>query len=198
VLYQDETNVKKLEQLHAVVLREMEAETLVVLSTVDEIEALACAVECDYDDARAKEKALKKHADEVSNIGLPINKTVPMGSRLLVELGDDAPEDVPQKRCLVAKVVRSMREGDAVLVKKRPLKTCRAPPLSPFGKSLLNQKDPVSVATKRLLQDVSAAELRDRLFLLLWDAQFLTMCEVWTNDKKSRDEHQRRRSAGAG
>ena len=43
-------------------------------------------------------------------------------------------KNIPDKRKRVAKPIRGLKEDDSIIVRTRPLGTCRTPPLDDFGK----------------------------------------------------------------
>ena len=160
----DETSPAKMELLCAAVRREIEGETVVYLRTDNDIESLAAAVECCKSD----------FADEVGKDAAAI----PKGARVSVGVDEGLP--LQSRRCQVAALVRSMREGDPVCVKLRPLGTSREPPLDTFARELMIRpyRSFCELAGKRPIE-----EMRDRLLLSLWDALFLSACVRWTTEE---------------
>ena len=135
-------NVAKLDLLCAAVRREVEGETLVYLRTEAEIQRLAKSVE----DCRGTE-----FADEVGDDA----GCVPAGARLAV----DVTEPLPEGRRAVAELIRTMQEGEPLLVKMRPMGTSRQPPLDAFARELMRD-------TTRMTQELAGKrpleEIRDR------------------------------------
>lgn len=160
----DEVSMPKLELLCEAVRREIEGETTVYLRTGRHIEDLARAVE------RCRSEGF---ADEVGQG----SEDVPVGARLLVDVDESLPKEVG--RHAVAELVRSMREGEPLRVRMRPLRTSREPPLDSFARELMQKP----YRSCRELTGVRAIEeMRDRLLICLWDALFLTDCARWTAD----------------
>ena len=151
----DEASVTKLNQLIQAVRQEIEAETLIYLTSDDEIEQMA----------RAIERCTSKYYDELDD-----GCRLPKGSRLMIE---------SKSRRKVAELLRSLHIGQQLKVKMRPLGTCREPPLDPFARQLM--KTPYKNLRDLTLTD-TIEEVRDKLLLSLWDALFLTASETWTKD----------------
>ncbi len=119
-------------------------------------------------------------------------------------------KDVSRRRAFVAKSVRALTENDSIIVKMRPLKTRKAPPLDDFGQLLFgdegeraegNEEEEVDQGKRRkgkrkgerksngaggkirqIAEDLSLskAETLDRMLLVLFDALLLTQAEEWT------------------
>ena len=152
---QDELNPAKLELLCAAVRQEIEAETIEYLTSEEEIEYLAQAVET----------GRKSFVDEVglysSEGEKALAQRIPQGSRLMISLSTGA------TRWDVAELVRSMEPGQPIRLKKRPLTTSRTPSLDRFWKALMGNK-----TLQEFLEKLTHEEVRDRLLLALWDRRY--------------------------
>ena len=127
--------------------REIEAERTIYLTSEDEIEEIARAVE------KCKSKHFYDEVDEGSRL--------PKGCRLMIEAEEST---IAKSRIKVADIIRSLEVGQNLIVKFRPLKTCRQPPLDTFARSLMN----IPYKTVReFIQECSIEELRDKLLLVL-------------------------------
>ena len=153
-LRQDELNPAKLELLCAAVRQEIEAETIEFLTSEQEIEYLAQAVETGQ----------KSFVDEVglysSDGEKALAQKIPQGSRLMISLSTGA------TRWDVAELVRSMEPGQPIRLKKRPM-TKRDPSLDAFSKALMGNK-----TLQQFLEKLTCEEMRDRLLLALWDRRY--------------------------
>ena len=166
----DEVSPAKMELLCVAVRREIEGEAVVYLRTDEDIESLAAAVEtcCSTD-----------FADEVGKD----TAAIPKGARISVEVDEGLP--LQKRRCAIAALVGSMREGDPVRAMLRPLGTSREPPLDTFARELMRRpyRKFGELAGRRQIEEIE--EMRDRLLLCLWDALFLSACERWTTEAVS-------------
>ena len=154
-LRQDELNPAKLELLCAAVRQEIEAETIEYLTSEQEIEYLAQAVET----------GRKSFVDEVglysSEGEKALAQRIPQGSRLMISLSTGA------TRLDVAELVRSMEPGQPIRLKKRPMTTSRTPSLDGFSKALMGNK-----TLQEFLEKLTHEEVRDKLLLALWDRRY--------------------------
>ena len=132
--------------------QEIEAETIEYLTSEQEIEYLAQAVET----------GRKSFVDEVglysSEGEKALAQRIPQGSRLMISLSTGA------TRWDVAELVRSMEPGQPIRLKKRPMTTSRTPSLDAFSKALMGNKN-----LQQFLEKLTHEEVRDRLLLALWD-----------------------------
>ena len=144
----DETNPAKLELLCNAVRNEVEGQTLIHLRTEEMIECLAKSVE----------NCTTGCADEVGEIDKAMQ--VPPGARVMVDAPGHLPLDA--RRAAVAGLLRSMQEGDAVLIKTRPMNTKRKPPLDTFARELMRLPHRTF---RGLAGDRQIEEMRDRLLL---------------------------------
>ena len=153
---QDETDPVKLELLCIATRQEIEAETDVILATDADIEMLAAAVEaCDS----------QPFPDQVCRDVSVGAATIPEGARLRIEV--DASRSLAERRRQVVDVVRSLNEGDALRVKRRPFGTSRQPPMDAFARELVSRPyDKLAC----ICADSSPEKTRDRLLLALWAA----------------------------
>ena len=166
----DEVSLTKLEFLLQAVRSEMEGQTTVYMTSQEEVEQLARAIEnCDT-----------KVCDEVG----PGGGRIPEGARLVVEVQGTS---LATRREHVAELVRSLEIGTPLDVKMRPFNTARKPPLDPFGRALLKNPE---MTVRELLADGTIEEIRDKLLLCLWDALFLSASEQWTKDGVSNTTRQ--------
>ena len=151
---QDELNPAKLELLCAAVRQEIEAETIEYLTSEQEIQYLAQAVETGQ----------KSFVDEVglysSDGEKALAQKIPQGSRLMISISTGA------TRWEVAELVRSMEPGQPIRLKKRPMTTSRTPSLDAFSKALMGNK-----TLQQLLEKLTHEEVRDRLLLALWETK---------------------------
>ena len=146
----DEISPAKLELLCAAIRHEVEGQTLVHLHTRLEIECLAKSVE----------NCTTGCADEVGEIDESMARVAPAGARVMVDVPGHFPLEA--RRNVVAGLVRSMQEGDAVLIKMRPMNTKLKPPLDAFARELMRQpyRPFRGLAGNRPIE-----EMRDRLLL---------------------------------
>jgi len=161
----DEVSIPKLELLMNAIRQEIEAETTIYLTSEDEVEKIARAIET------CKSKRFHDELDQGSRL--------PKGSRLMIEAEEST---LMKSRAKVAEIIRSLEVGQSLKVKLRPLGTCRQPPLETFARDLM--KVPYKTV-REFTQERSIEELRDKLLLVLWDALFLSQCESWTKDDVS-------------
>ncbi len=77
-------------------------------------------------------------------------------------------EPLPEGRRAVAELIRTMQEGEPLLVKMRPMGTSRQPPLDAFARELMRDTNRMTqeLAGKRPLE-----EIRDRPPL---------SCQIWS------------------
>ena len=158
----DEVSLTKLEFHLQAVRSEMEGQTTVYMTSQEEVEQLARAIEnCDT-----------KICDEVG-----AGSRIPVGARLVVEVQGTS---LATRREHVAELVRSLEVGTPLDVKMRPFNTtARKPLLDPFGRAILKNPE---MTVRELLADGTIEEIRDKLLLCLWDALFLSASEQWTKD----------------
>ena len=161
----DEVSIPKLELLMNAIRQEIEAETIIYLTSETEIEEIARAIET------CKSKQFYDEVDQGSRL--------PKGCRLMIEAEEST---LVKSRTKVADIIRSLEVGQSLKVKLRPIGTCRQPPLETFARNLM--KVPYKTV-REFIQECSIEELRDKLLLVLWDALFLSQCESWTNDNVS-------------
>jgi len=162
----DEVSIPKLELLINAIRREIEGETTIYLTSEDEVEKIARAIET------CKSKLFYDEVDQGSRL--------PKGSRLMVEAQEPT---LMKSRQKVAEIIRSLEVGQCLKVKLRPLGTCRQPPLETFTRDLM--KTPYKTIRDLLTTHDAIEEVRDKLLLVLWDALFLSASEAWTNDDVS-------------
>ena len=118
----DENSWKKLEALRVAICAVVEGEREVFLQDAEEVEAVAAAIEaCTSED----------HEDEV---GEGSKKLAP-GSRVMIDIANQG-KSISGRRKRVAKAVRGLKEDDSIIVRTRPVNTCRSPPLDDFAKRM--------------------------------------------------------------
>ena len=148
--------------------REIEREEEVFLTSEKDIEDLALAVErCDS----------TRYGDEVG----PGSDKVPCGARVQI-MTRDREASVEDMRAQTVEWLRAVHVNEAVSVKMRPMGTCREPPLSPWTKKTLmkRRKADVYKTYQFVSKGKTVQEMRDLLFVALWEALFLTSCENWS------------------
>ena len=164
----DEDSPEKMALLCTLVRREIEREEEVFLTSEKDIEDLALAVErCDS----------TRYGDKV---GLGSEK-VPCGARVQI-VTRDSEASVEDMRAQTVEWLRAVHINEAVSVKMRPMGTCREPPLSPWTKKTLmkRRKADVYKTYQFVSKGKTVQEMRDLLFVALWEALFLTSCENWS------------------
>jgi len=157
----DEVSIPKLELLLHAVRQEIEAETIIYMTSDDDIENIARAIEtC----------TSKVFYDELGE-----GCRLPKGSRLMIEV--EATTLIKQRKN-IADLVRAIEVGDPLKVKLRPLGTCREPLLDTFARDIMS----IPYTTiRQLINDNTIEDVRDKMLLVLWDALFLSASEAWTN-----------------
>ena len=105
----------------------------------------------------------------------------------MVGLSEEQASSVENGRRCVGEIIRGLEEGAAVHVKMRPVGTCRQPPLDTFARKVVkpNAKGEYKTVQALASNTMSREEIRDRLLQVLWDALFLSACEVWSRQKKA-------------
>ena len=164
----DEDSPEKMKLFCALVRREIEREEDVYFTSEKEIEDLALAVE---------RSESTRYGDEV---GTGSDK-VPCGARVQI-CSHDRDASVEYIRAETVEWLRALRVNEAVSVKMRPMGTCREPPLSPWTKKTLmkRQKGGEYKPYHLVIQHRTVQEIRDLLFVALWEGLFLTSCETWS------------------
>ena len=157
----DEVNIPKLELLLIAIRQEIEAETTIYMTSEDDIETIARAIET------CKSKVFYDEIDHGCRL--------PKGSRLMIEAKETA---LIKQRVKVAELMRSIEVGQALKVKLRPLGTCREPILDTFARDIMSIPHKT---IRQLITHSTIEDVRDKMLLSLWDALFLSASEEWTN-----------------
>ena len=150
------------------VRREIEREEIVFLTSEKEIEDLAPAVErCES----------TRYGDEVG----PGSEKVPCGARVQI-CSHDCDASVEYIRAETLEWLRALHVIKAISVKMRPMGTCPEPPLSPWTKKTLMKRQRAGEFKPYhlVIQHGTVQEMRDLLFVALWEGLFLTSCETWS------------------
>ena len=154
----DEDDLRKLEELRIVVLKEIEGWESIILESHAHVEAIAHSVE------ECRQSAF------VDEVGLNC-QSIPAGSRVLLQ-------DQFADKASVVRALRQMQPNSHIEILTRPFGTARSPPVDAFGKKLWS-----GTTVAKLMDTLEKPEILDRMLLCLHDALFLNECERWSQSK---------------